>query len=57
VNGLLVESGSVEAWASALRRLCEDRQLLARLREGVRPPRSMGEVAQEVRSLYEGLLK
>ncbi len=54
-NGLLVEPDSVEGWREALERLVRDRALLERLRAGIRPPRTMHEVAQEMVTLYQGL--
>lgn len=56
VNGLLVEAGDVAAWQEALRTLCADPALQARLRAGVRPPRTMAEVAQEMEAVYHTLL-
>ncbi len=53
VNGLLVETDSVEAWSAAMRRCYEDRTLLENLRRGIRPPREMSVVAQEMSQLYE----
>lgn len=55
VNGLLVDSLSVDAWKEALRRVVEDRGLLAHLRAGVRPPKRMEAVALEMKTLYESL--
>jgi glycosyltransferase involved in cell wall biosynthesis len=51
-NGLLLEAEDVRAWADALRLCAEDRNLLARLRQGVKPPRSMVDVAGETAQLY-----
>jgi len=42
----------IPAWADALRRCAEDRSLLAKLRHGIRSPRSMGAVAGEMAQLY-----
>jgi glycosyltransferase involved in cell wall biosynthesis len=56
-NGLLVESQSIESWSDALRSLCEDRDLLPRLRSGIRPPRSMRVVAKEMSELYSTVLQ
>ena len=53
VDGLLVEPDSVEAWGQAIERCYQDKTLLERMRTGVRPPRSMDTVAQEMISLYE----
>lgn len=55
VNGRLVEAGSTEDWARALRHLAEDRAEVARLAAGVRPPRAMSAVAVEMHALYEEL--
>lgn len=52
VNGLLVEAGSVEDWRRKLERVCSEPGLLERLRSGITPPRTMREVAQEMRQLY-----
>jgi glycosyltransferase involved in cell wall biosynthesis len=52
-DGLLVDASSVAAWAAALHRLARDRELLERLRAGIRPPRTMAAVAREMRKLYE----
>jgi glycosyltransferase involved in cell wall biosynthesis len=56
-NGLLVDSKEVRAWADALRRCAEDRRLLERLRQGIKSPRSMTDVAQDMAQLYEHGLK
>jgi len=52
VNGLLVEFNSLQAWRDALRRLCEEKDLLGKLRSGIQPPRQMEEVAREMEALY-----
>jgi glycosyltransferase involved in cell wall biosynthesis len=57
VNGLLVEPNSLAEWQRALSRLAEDRHLVARLKRGTRPPRSMGEVAEEMLTVYANLLR
>jgi glycosyltransferase involved in cell wall biosynthesis len=56
IDGILVEPGSVTAWAAALRRLTGEPGLLTRLRHGVKPPRTMEAVATDMLSLYEHLL-
>lgn len=56
-NGLLIEADNVQAWADALRRCAEDRELLARLRQGVQRPRDMTDVAREMARLYRGAVK
>jgi glycosyltransferase involved in cell wall biosynthesis len=48
VDGLLIEPGSSVGWVEALRRVTEDAKLRARLKAGVRPPRTSLEVAREM---------
>jgi len=55
VDGLLLEGDSVGVWASAIRRLDEDRGALERLRQGVRAPRTMDDVAEDMTLLYRRL--
>ncbi|HEY0303517.1 MAG TPA: glycosyltransferase, partial [Longimicrobiales bacterium] len=52
VNGLLVGRSSNGAWAEAFERLAEDPALLARLRQGVRRPRSIEAVADDMAAVY-----
>jgi glycosyltransferase involved in cell wall biosynthesis len=56
IDGILVEPGSVTAWAAALRRLTREPDLLTRLQHGVKPPRTMEAVATDMLYLYEHLL-
>jgi glycosyltransferase involved in cell wall biosynthesis len=56
-DGLLVEPDSVEAWREGLLRLVREPGLLGRLRSGVRPPRRMSAVADEMLQLYTALLE
>jgi glycosyltransferase involved in cell wall biosynthesis len=51
-NGLLVETDSAASWAAAFRRLVEDRELLARLKRGMGPVRTMQDVAREMQPVY-----
>jgi glycosyltransferase involved in cell wall biosynthesis len=52
-NGWLVEPhASLEAWRGALSVCATDRSLMARMQAGVRKPRTMTDVAREMRSLY-----
>jgi glycosyltransferase involved in cell wall biosynthesis len=53
VDGLLVQHDSIDAWTDALRRLAHDPTLLDRLRVGVRPPRRMRAVADDMLALYD----
>jgi glycosyltransferase involved in cell wall biosynthesis len=55
VDGLLVGHRTVAAWRDVLERLSRDREQVARLRAGVRPPRTMEAVAREMTTLYEAL--
>ncbi len=55
VNGLLVEPNSVAAWREALESICVDRELLPRLRDGIRFPRTVKDVAAEIASVYRSL--
>jgi glycosyltransferase involved in cell wall biosynthesis len=57
VNGLLVETDSVDAWIQVIRRCYEDQDLLDRLRRGVHPSREMSEAAQEISFLYDKVIK
>jgi glycosyltransferase involved in cell wall biosynthesis len=56
VNGLLVDPASPDGWAAALRSLSQDGELIARLRSGIRPPRTMRDAALEMQALYKLLL-
>jgi glycosyltransferase involved in cell wall biosynthesis len=56
VNGLLVQHNDIKTWATTLHRLATDPTLLYRLRAAVRPPRTMGEVADEMLTLYQSIL-
>jgi glycosyltransferase involved in cell wall biosynthesis len=51
-NGLLVDPEDVAAWTNALRVCADDRRLLSKLRQGVRPSRSVADVAREMVQLY-----
>lgn len=56
VDGLLVQHDSAAEWGAALNRLCNDRELLGRLRAGIRPPRRVQQVADDASLLYADLL-
>jgi glycosyltransferase involved in cell wall biosynthesis len=51
-DGLLLTPGDVEAWRSALRRLADDPELLARLQSNVRPPLGLAEHVDCLDRLY-----
>jgi glycosyltransferase involved in cell wall biosynthesis len=55
VDGLLVAPGSMTEWAAALRRLATEPGLVRELGAGVRPPRSMSTVAEEMLEVYQAL--
>jgi glycosyltransferase involved in cell wall biosynthesis len=55
VNGLLVEPGEVHSWRRVMEQLVTDRTVVDRLRSGVRPPRSMDTVADEMLGIYRHL--
>jgi len=46
----------VEGWSDFLRRLSEDRSVIGRLRQNIRPPRKMASVAEEMATLYAKML-
>ena len=57
VNGLLVTPhDSIDAWGAALKRCAEDRELMLRLRPGIRRPRSVTDVADDMLTLYRDLV-
>jgi len=56
VSGLLVDPHSSEAWGLALETLSNDRVILANLRAGIRPPRSIRESAAEMQRVYAEIL-
>ncbi len=56
VNGVLVDDDSPECWSREIVRLANDRTLLHELRNGVREPRSMKDVATEMENLYRRLV-
>ena len=56
VDGLLVEAGDRAAWSDALARVIDEPGLLARLAAGVQSPRTMREVAEEMRRVYLGIV-
>jgi glycosyltransferase involved in cell wall biosynthesis len=55
-NGLLVEPASAHAWAGAIRRLVEERNLLPRLQQGIGAVRTMWDVASEMQPVYQRVL-
>lgn len=55
-DGLLFEPGNAAELATCLRRLVDEPALLERLRSGIRPPRTMADVAREMADLYRALI-
>jgi glycosyltransferase involved in cell wall biosynthesis len=55
VNGLLVRDESPETWRDVILRLIESPDLVCRLRAGIRVPRSVDTVAEEMDALYRSL--
>jgi glycosyltransferase involved in cell wall biosynthesis len=53
VNGLLVAPESVDEWAAALTRCATDKSLIRSLRLGIKKPRRMSAVAEEMAALYQ----
>ena len=56
-DGLLVMSDSLVSWQNTLKRLVSEPDLLPRLRRGVRPPRIMETVAEEMMMVYGKVLR
>jgi glycosyltransferase involved in cell wall biosynthesis len=56
VDGLLVAPQSAAAWRATIERLCGDRELVNRLRKGIRQPRGISDVAADMSMLYASLL-
>jgi glycosyltransferase involved in cell wall biosynthesis len=55
-DGLLFEPGNAAELAACLRRLVDDPALLEQLRSGIRSPRTMADVAQEMADLYREVI-
>jgi glycosyltransferase involved in cell wall biosynthesis len=56
VDGLLIPSQEPDSWASAIAKLAVAPNCIDRLRAGIRPPRTMDDVAHEMAALYRTLL-
>jgi len=57
VNGLLVEYNSVSEWKRAFQTVLEDDTLYTKLKAGIRPPRTMADIAKEMLLIYSSLLQ
>jgi glycosyltransferase involved in cell wall biosynthesis len=55
-NGLLVEPDS-QAWHTTLQQVCQSPETLRRLRRGVRPPRTIAMVADDMIDMYHDMLR
>jgi glycosyltransferase involved in cell wall biosynthesis len=56
IDGLLLPVADAKAWAVAIQRLAQDPGRVAALRAGVRPPRTMAAVANDMLAIYRRLL-
>lgn len=56
VDGILVRENVAQVWAQCISSLVNDRGLAARLRSGIRPPRSVSTVAAEMAEHYQRVL-
>ncbi len=56
VDGTLVPPDDAAAWAAVIAALVAAPERVARLRAGIRPPRTMDDVAREMAELYRTLL-
>jgi glycosyltransferase involved in cell wall biosynthesis len=57
VNGLVFEPGNAKALARQLRRLLDDSDLLARLRDGITPVRTIGDEMRQVIDIYGSVVR
>jgi glycosyltransferase involved in cell wall biosynthesis len=57
VNGLLSEPRSIDAWADGMESICRTPDLLSALRQGIRPPRGVRDVACEMQQIYSKVLQ
>jgi len=55
VDGLLIPPHDIRAWTDALARLAMDANLLERLRQGIRPVRTIGTEAADTAALYRSI--
>ena len=56
VDGILLSPDAASAWAAAISRLAERPADLARLRAGIRPPRTADDVADDMSAVYRDVL-
>lgn len=55
-DGLLIRENDPASWAKCISVLAHDRALVASLRSGIRPPRNIGTVADEMAEHYQRVL-
>lgn len=55
VDGVLVRPDDVGAWADAISMLADNRRRVDELRENIRPPRTMSQVADDMAGIYTKL--
>lgn len=51
-NGLLVRAGSLREWRNVFKQVSRNRQLLVKLRKGIKPPKTMRSVVEEIKPIY-----
>lgn len=56
VDGLLIPTTDVQAWATAIAKLAKDMSFLNQLRQGIQPLRTMSMEALDTQALYQSLL-
>jgi glycosyltransferase involved in cell wall biosynthesis len=56
IDGVLLDGDDPNVWAAAIGALANDHERIGRLRAGIRPPRTMDDVAGEMASLYRSML-
>lgn len=56
VDGLLIAPNDSQTWAAEIAALSRDPERIAKLRAGVRPPRTVEDVAREMAALYDTVL-
>jgi glycosyltransferase involved in cell wall biosynthesis len=56
VDGVLIAPNDIKAWASCIAALAADRDRVARLRNGIRAPRTMRDTAREMAAHYQSVL-
>jgi glycosyltransferase involved in cell wall biosynthesis len=56
VDGVLIEPNDIRAWANVIAGLAADPDEVARLRDGVRAPRTMRDAAREMAAHYQSVL-